>query len=233
MEPLNTKAGWGRTFKAAFPYTVPVMTGYLVLSAAYGVLMQSKGYGPLWSTLTSALAFSGSMQYAAVILFAGTFDPLAALIFSITINARYIFCSIGVLNRFAAAGPFKPFLYFALSDESFALASTLETPDGLDTGLFYFAMFALNYSYWVLGTLIGGLIGTLITFSSAGLDFALTAMYVALFLDLLHDKVSRVSGVIGLVCTLLSLVIFGAGNVVIPAMLMIIAVLIAVRRKLE
>ena len=219
--------------KAAFPYTVPVMTGYLVLSAAYGVLMQSKGYGPLWSTLTSALAFSGSMQYAAVILFAGTFDPLAALIFSITINARYIFCSIGVLNRFAAAGPFKPFLYFALSDESFALASTLETPDGLDTGRFYFAMFALNYSYWVLGTLIGGLVGTLITFSTAGLDFALTAMYVALFLDLLHDKVSRASGVIGLVCTLLSLVIFGAGNVVIPAMLMIIAVLIAVRRKLE
>ena len=68
MESLNTKAGWGRTFKAAFPYTVPVMTGYLVLSAAYGVLMQSKGYGPLWSTLTSALAFSGSMQYAAVIV---------------------------------------------------------------------------------------------------------------------------------------------------------------------
>lgn len=122
---MNTKAGWGRTVKAAFPYTVPVMTGYLVLSAAYGVLMQSKGYGPLWSTLTSALAFSGSMQYAAVILFAGTFDPLAALIFSITINARYIFCSIGVLNRFAAAGPFRPFLYFALSDESFALASPL------------------------------------------------------------------------------------------------------------
>ena len=137
---MNTKAGWGCTFKAAFPYTVPVMTGYLVLSAAYGVLMQSKGYGPLWSTMTSALCFSGSMQYAAVILFAGMFDPLAAPIFSITINARYIFCSIGVLNRFAAAGPFKPFLYFALSDESFSLASTLETPDGLDTGHFYFAL---------------------------------------------------------------------------------------------
>lgn len=131
---MNTKAGWGCTFKAAFPYTVPVMTGYLVLSAAYGVLMQSKGYGPLWSTMTSALCFSGSMQYAAVILFAGMFDPLAAPIFSITINARYIFCSIGVLNRFAAAGPFKPFLYFRCPTKASPSPRRLRLPTGLTPG---------------------------------------------------------------------------------------------------
>lgn len=232
VKQMEAKKCWSETFRAAFPHTLPVMTGYLVLSLAYGVLMQSKGYGPLWSTLTSALAYSGSMQYAAVILFAGSFDPLAALVLSITINARYIFCSVGMLNRFSNTGLFKPFLFFALSDESFALASTLDVPVGMDKGRFYFAMFLLDYSYWVLGTLAGGLIGQMIRFSTAGLDFALTAMYAALFIDLLCDRSSRISGVIGLVCTVLSLFIFGSGNVVIPAMVLIIIVLVAGRRKI-
>ena len=220
--------------KAAFPYTVPVMTGYLVLSAAYGVLMQSKaGYGPLWSTLTSALRFQRQHAVCRRHSFAGTFDPLAALIFSITINARYIFCSIGVLNRFAAAGPFKPFLYFALSDELCPRLDVGDARRARHRALLFCDVCTQLFLTGCLAHSSAGLSALSHHIQPAGLDFALTAMYVALFLDLLHDKVSRVSGVIGLVCTLLSLVIFGAGNVVIPAMLMIIAVLIAVRRKLE
>ena len=116
MERLSEKPNHRAALKAAFPATVPVLTGYGCLGLAYGLLMAANGYGPLWSTLTSALAYSGSMQYAAVILFAGSFDPLAALVLSITINARYIFCSVGMLNRFSNTGLFKPFLFFALSD---------------------------------------------------------------------------------------------------------------------
>lgn len=224
---------WKYIFKAAFPYTLPIMTGYLVLAAAYGLLMQSNGYGPLWSTMASLLIYGGSLQYAASMLFTVPFNPLEALILSLSINARYLFCSVGMLNNFADAGKFRPFLFFSLSDESFALAATVKPPAGMDKGRFYFLMFLLNYSYWALGTLLGGLIGTLITFDTTGLDFALTAMYVAMLLDLMKDKQSRICGIIGLLCTALSLMLFGADNLVIPALIFILIVLIAGRRKLS
>lgn len=217
-------------FKAAFPHTVPIMAAYLVLSVAYGILMQQKGYGPLWSTLISLVVYGGSLQFASANLFAAPFDPLSAFILSITVNARYLFCSVGMLQRFSKAGRYKPFLYFALSDESFAIAAMTDPPRGMGSGPFYTAVFLLNYLYWAAGTFIGGLIGSLLPFEAAGLDFTLTAMYTAMLIDLLRDRRSRFCGLAGVVCTVAAILIFGASQPVIPALLMILAVLIPARR---
>lgn len=218
-------------FRAAFPYTVPVMAGYLVLSIAYGILMQSKGYSPIWALLISLLAYSGSMQYAAVSLFTMPYNPVNAFILSVSVNARYLFCSVGMLKKFRDFGKYRPFLFFALSDESFATAATTEPPEGMDGGKFYSVIFLLNYLYWASGTLLGGLIGKMLPFSTAGLDFTLTAMYTAMFIDLLSDRKSRFCGVAGVICTLLARLVFGSGNLVIPALIFILCVLIPARRS--
>ena len=175
-------------FRAACPYTIPIMAAYLVLSVAYGVLMQSKGYSPIWALLISMLAYGGSMQYAAVNLFTVPFDPLNAFILSLTVNARYLFCSTGMLKRFSDVGKCRPFLFFSLSDESFAIAATTEPPDGIKPGPFYTAAFLLNYLYWAAGTLLGGLLGSLLPFDAGGLEFTLTAMYTAMLIDVNHGS---------------------------------------------
>lgn len=217
-------------FRAACPYTIPIMAAYLVLSVAYGVLMQSKGYSPIWALLISMLAYGGSMQYAAVNLFTVPFDPLNAFILSLTVNARYLFCSTGMLKRFSDVGKCRPFLFFSLSDESFAIAATTEPPDGIKPGPFYTAVFLLNYLYWAAGTLLGGLLGSLLPFDAGGLEFTLTAMYTAMLIDLLHDRKSRFCGLVGVGCTAAAVLLFGSQNPVIPAMIMILVILIPARR---
>ena len=218
--------------RAAFPHTIPVLTGYLVLGMAYGILMQTKGYGPLWSGLMSAIAFCGSMQYAAITLLTTVFDPLQAFFLSLMVNARHLFYGVSMLKKYTGLGALRPFLIWWLTDETFSVLCTVDVPEGVERGPFYFWVSFLNYCYWVGGTLIGGLFGSLLTFNTAGMDFALTALFVVLFIEQLKGKQQRISGVIGLVCTVAALAVFGADKMVIAAMVLILVCLLAGRRQL-
>ena len=218
--------------RAAFPATVPVMTGFLTLSIAYGILMRTNGYGPLWSTLMSAIGFGGSMQYVAITLLVTAFDPLQAFLLALMVNARHIFYGLSLLNKYKGLGGARFFMVFALCDETFSLVSTLEPPEGVARKDFYFWITLLDYLYWVGGMALGGLLGRFITFDTTGLDFALTALFVVLFLEQWKKPENRPSGLIGIGCAAVSLAVFGADNLVIPAMVLILAVLLGGRKRL-
>ena len=217
---------------AAFPLTIPVFTGFLVLGMAYGVLMQTNGYGAFWSTLMSAVAFCGSMQFAAITLLTSAFDPVAALLLSIMVNAWHLFYGISMLGKYKGLGRKRFFLIFGLCDETFSIASTAQPPEGVDRGSFYFFVTLFDYLYWVGGTLLGGLLGSVIPFSTEGLDFALTALFVVLFLGQLENAGSRIYGLIGTVCSLAVLLLVGADNMVIPSMIVILIVLLIGRKRI-
>lgn len=222
----------GPALRAAFPVTTPVLAGFLVLGIAYGVLMNSKGYGAIWSFLMSAVAFGGSMQFVAITLLTTAFDPISAFLLSLMVNARHLFYGLSMLEKYRDAGRAKFFLIFTLCDETFSLVSASEPPEGVDRTLYYLCVSALDYIYWVLGSVLGGLVGDLISFNTTGLDFSLTALFVVLFINQLRGRESRITGVIGLVCAAVALAVFGAENMVIPAMLMIVIALLAGRKKL-
>lgn len=219
--------------RAAFPATIPVMTGFLCLGVAYGVLMQTKGYGPLWSVLMSAIAFGGSMQFVAITLLTTAFDPLQAFLLSVMVNARHIFYGLSLLGKYKGLGKVRPFLIYVLCDETFSLVSTLEPPEGVERREFYFWISLLDYSYWIAGTALGGLVGNLITFDTTGLDFALTALFVVLFLEQWKKRANRPAGVLGIVCAAVTLAAFGADNLVIPAMALILVLLLVLRPRLD
>ncbi len=221
-----------RALRAAFPHTVPVLTGYLVLGIAYGILMQTKGYGPLWSGLMSAIAFCGSMQYAAITLLTTVFNPVQAFFLSLMVNARHLFYGVSMLKKYAGLGALRPLLIWWLTDETFSVLCTVEVPEDVERGAFYFWVSFLDYCYWVGGTLMGGLFGSFLTFNTTGIDFALTALFVVLFIEQLKGKQQRISGLIGLVCTVAALAVFGADKMVIAAMVLILMCLLAGRRQL-
>ena len=221
-----------KAFRAAFPHTIPVLTGFIVLGMAYGVLMHTKGYGTLWAVLMSAIAFCGSMQFVAITLLTTAFNPIQAFLLSIMVNARHLFYGISMLEKYKGLGKVRPFLIYVLCDETFSISSSITPPDNINRKYFYFSISVLNYSYWILGTFLGGTLGSFITFNTKGLDFVLTALFVVLFLEQLKKKNNRISGLIGIVCTLIGLSIFGAGNVVIPSMIFILIILLLGRKKL-
>lgn len=218
--------------RAAFPVTVPVMTGFLCLGLAYGVLMQTKGYGPLWSVLMSAIAFGGSMQFVAITLLTTVFDPLQAFLLSVMVNARHIFYGLSLLEKYRGLGRVRGFLIYTLCDETFSLVSSLEPPEHVERREFYFWISLLDYSYWIIGTALGGLVGGFVPFDTTGMDFALTALFVVLFLEQWYRRENRPAGVAGILCAAAALALFGPDNLVIPAMLLILLVLLGGRKYL-
>lgn len=227
-----TKTKLSAALRAAFPHTIPIMTGYLAVGLAYGVLMASKGYNALWSGFVSAFAFCGSMQYVAITLLTSAFDPVQAFLLSLMVNARHLFFSLALLPRYRGAGRLKYFLIYTLSDENFSLSSSVEPPEDIDPPLFYFAMSFLTWLYWVVFSMLGGLVGSLLTFDTTGIDFALTALFVVLFIEQAIKRENRAPGAIGLVCSVVGLAVFGADNMIIPAMVLTLIVLLVGRRKL-
>ena len=217
--------------RAAFPATVPVMTGYLCLGAAFGILLRTAGYGIGWSITMSMICYCGSMQFVGVSLLTAAFDPFQALLMSVMVNARHAFYGLSMLEKYRGTGPVRPVLICTLTDETFSLVSTLEPPEGVARRDFYFWISLLDYLYWQVGctnTLISAFGALLLAFPIA----VLTALFIVLLLEQVKKKENRAAGIIGMVCTAASLTVFGPDNFLIPAMILLLAVLLGGRKKL-
>lgn len=222
-----------KAFCAAFPLTVPVLTGYLVLGMAYGLLMQDKGFGVWWIFVCSAAVFAGSMQFVGITLLTSTFQPVYALVMTLVINARHIFYGLSMLARYRGTGRWKPYLIFGLTDETFSVVCSVEPPDGVLPERFYFAVTLLDHLYWVAGSVLGALAGGLLTFNTEGMDFALTALFFVIFLNQWMEQKQHAPAIIGVTASLAALLLFGSANFLIPAMAAIVICLFAFRRRLD
>lgn len=222
-----------KALKAAFPHTIPVFTGFTFLGIAYGILMNSKGYGVGWTILMSFMAFAGSAQYVAVTFLTSIFNPFYALLMTIMINARHLFYGISMLDKYKDTGKLKPYLIFGLCDETFSIICSAEPPEGVNRNWFMFFITLLDHSYWVLGSALGGLLGTIVSFNTKGLDFVLTALFVVIFVEQWKTQKNHKPAVIGVLCSIICLVVFGKGSFIIPSMIAILLVLTAFRKEVE
>lgn len=222
-----------KTFKAAFPLTIPILTGFIFLGTAYGILMTSNGFGALFTIATSVFIFAGSLQFAGVSFFTSAFNPLNVLIMSLMINARHIFYGVSLVDKFKDIKKEKPALILTLCDETFSVICSVQPPTGIKKGPFYLTVALLDYSYWIIGTALGALFGQFINFSTEGIDFSLTALFVVIFINQWKESKDKMPAVIGLACSLLCLVVFGADSFIIPSMIMITVSLLIYRKPFE
>lgn len=219
-----------KTIKYAFMASLPVMAGYMVLGMGFGILLQDKGYAWWWSFLMSLTVYAGSMQYVAVDLLAGGASLITAALMTIMVNIRHLFYGITMLDRYNQTGKEKSYLIFALTDETFSLVCSPELPAGVDTHRYYFWLSFMNHCYWVTGSTIGALIGATIDFNSAGIDFAMTALFVVIFVEQWEKTKNHLPAVAGVGISVICLLIFGASGFLIPSMIGITAVLLVMKR---
>lgn len=220
-------------FKAALPVTIPVLAGYLFLGAGYGVLMSKLGYGPVWTAVLSVMIFGGTIQYIATTLLAAEFQPLNALVISFMVNARHLFYGFSMLERFSGTGWKKPLLIFWLTDETFSLICSDDTPPEVDKDWFRLFVSGLDYLYWIAGGVIGNLAGNMLSFNAKGIEFVMTSLFTVIVVNQWREARTRSPAVIGFAASILCLIVFGPENFLIPAMILIVLVLMAVRGRLE
>lgn len=210
-----------------------VLTGYAFLGLAYGILMQSAGF-PFWyPALISLVVYAGSMQYAAVPLLGAAFDPAGAFFLTLMVNARHLFYGVSMLEPYRAAGKKTPYLVFAMSDETFSVNVSACPPEGVDRGWFMFWVSLLDQFYWVAASALGGLLGRVLTVSTKGIEFVMTALFVTIFTGQWMEDREHRPALVGLGASVLCLALFGAGNFILPAMALIVLLLLVMRPALD
>ncbi len=222
-----------QVLKTALLKTLPVMAGYLVLGFGFGIISQKNGYG-LWAVLAmSCFVYAGSMQYVAVSLLTSGASLLTTALTTLMVNARHLFYGISMIEPYRDTGKKKPYLIFALTDETYSLVCSGEAPDGVDRQQYFFWVTLLNHVYWIFGSLLGVLAGTAITFDTSGIDFAMTALFITVFVEQWRSTANHIPALVGVGISTVCLAVFGPDGFLIPAMVGISLLLTACKSSIE
>ena len=229
---LNRAPAW-RAFRAAAPQTLPVFAGYWVLGLGYGIYVQSLGL-PVWlPPLMGTVVYGGSLEFVLASLLLGSFAPVSAFLMALMIQARHLFYGLTMLQRYRGYGLRSAYMIFAMSDETFSITCSAEPPEGVDKGWFMFFITLLDQIYWVASAAMGAALGSVLPFSTEGVDFVMTAMFVVIFLNQWEKEKQHASAIIGIAAPLVCLRIFDSGSFLIPSMVCILAALLLLRRPIE
>ena len=216
--------------KKAFLATIPVMAGYIVLGIGFGVLLSSKGYGFLWSLAMSGFIYAGSMQFVAVDFLGGAASLITVALTTLMVNARHLFYGISMVDKYKDMGAAKPYLIFALTDETYSLVCNGYEGDAKSRRRYYFLVSVFDQFYWVLGSVLGSVIGSFIKFDVTGIDFALTALFLTVLTEQWLTMDDHMPAIIGIISSVVCRLIFGADKFLIPTMAVITIALFILKR---
>ncbi len=212
--------------KSAFLDTIPVLTGYLFLGAGFGILLNEAGYGVPWALLMSLCVYAGSGQYLLVSLISSGASLLNVALSTLLVNARHLFYGISLVDTYRDARVKKPYMIFALTDETYSLVTQAKVPDGVSKSTYCFLVSLFDHCYWIAGCVLGSVAGALLPVDFSGISFVLTALFVTMFTEQWLSTTDHGPALIGVVCTAVCLVIFGAEWFLIPSMAAIAGLLI-------
>lgn len=225
MESKNNKI-----IKRAFLASIPVLAGYVFLGIGFGIILESKGYGLIWAVAMSVFIYAGALQYVAINLIDGGATLITTALTTIMVNARHLFYAISMIGKYQGAGKMKPYLIFALTDETYSIVVQEDEEDDNARHKFCFFLSMFNQSYWIIGSALGSILGAQLPVSFEGIDFAMTALFVSAFVEQwLADK-QFVSAATGVIVSAICVVIFGPSGFLIPAMIGITLVLTILKK---
>ena len=216
--------------KKAFFATIPVMAGYLVLGIGFGMVLRSRGFGAFWALAMSAGIYAGSMQYVAIDLLTGGVSLITAALTTLAVNARHLFYSISMIDKYKNQKK-KKFLIFTLTDETYSLVCSDAAEKLGDASNYYFYVSLFDYLYWITGSIMGSILGSVLPISTEGIDFALTALFLTVFVEQWLSTKNHFSAITGVTSSVLCLVMFGSDNFLIPTMILITCMLAGMRNK--
>lgn len=222
-----------KALRPAFTATIPVLCGYLFIGLAFGVMLRDIGFAPPWAFLASLTIYAGSGQYLLVSLLAAKASLFTVAVMTLLLNCRHIFYGLSFLETFHQMGRRKWYMIFSLTDETYSLLCSLKTPAGVDPSDMRFLVALLDQSYWILGSVLGAVLGSVIPFDSTGIDFAMTSLFTVIFIEQWKSSKCHLPAFLGLGAAAVSLILLGPDNFILPAMLAICVMLVALHSRLS
>jgi len=222
-----------KELQKAFKASVPVMMGYGVLGFAFGLLLVSFKYEWYLAPLMSVFIYAGALQFVAIGFFNAKVGFIDIAIASWFVNIRQSFYGLSFLKRFKHTGSFKKYLIFGLTDETYALLTTIKDDKSLSKKHYYFFLTALNQSYWIIGSTLGALIGSALTFNTKGLEFSLTALFVVLCIEQYRNLQNIYPFIIGVGASILSLILVPSDKMLITSIGIALLLLFFLKTSVE
>ena len=221
-------------FRYALRHSLPILISFIPVGLAYGILMRTAGLNWAWSGAFSIFVLAGSLQFLAVSFLAGGVSLVTVAVMALLLNSRHIFYGIPFIEQWRRYGPWRLFLIYSLADECFSLHCSNDFDDGDERHKMWSYVFdaMLVVSYWIVLSVLGGLIGSLIRFDTAGIDFALTALFIVILLEQLRGADSALPALIAAVSSVVCLLLFGAANFILPSLTVTVALLFVFRRRI-
>ena len=221
-----------QTVRFAFYKTIPVLLGYLFLGLAFGLLLQEAGYSFWWALLSSGIVYAGSIQFVLVEFLSGGTGLLTVAVMTLLINSRHAFYGLSFVEKFRKMKTY-PYMIFSLTDETYSLLCSLKVPKGIDEKKAMFLIALFDQLYWVAGSVLGAALGQVLPFDMTGIDFAMTALFVTIFVDQWREAKSHLPAIVGLCSAAVCLLIFGGSNFILPSLIITVGLLMALKGRLE
>lgn len=215
-----------RELKYALGKTIPIMFSYLFLSMAFGIMMNQAGFPFYWAYLVSLTVYTGAFQFVLISFLSAGAGITTIALTALAMNCRHMFYGVTFLKEFKSMGKRYPYMIFSLTDETYALYCSLEYPEELDHHQVMFDIAWLSCVYWLIGTLVGALLGQIIPFDFEGVDFCMTALFVTILIDQWKKTEDHAPAVIGGVSAVVFLLIFGAARFMLPSLMVTTALLL-------
>lgn len=222
-----------KELKYAFKISIPVMMGYSILGFAFGLLLVSFDYSWYIAPLMSLFIYAGALQFVSINFFNAKAGYIDIAIASWFINIRQSFYGLSFLKKFKNTGKLKPYLIFGLTDETYALLTTVKDDEQLKKKWYYFFLCAFNQFYWFLGSLLGAIVGSGIKFNTAGLEFSLTALFVVLCIEQYKNLKNIIPFLIGGCASIFSLLFIPSDKMLIVSIVISLILLFSFRKKIE
>ena len=223
-------------FHRAFTASLPVLMGYIAMGAAAGMLLAGRIRRPdivLWAALSSMSSISGALQFTIPGWIASRTALLDVALLTLFLNIRYAMYGLSLLEKFRPVNFWKRcYLIWSLTDETYALETAAGGKDPKEDLSYCLTVAALNHSYWVIGVTAGATAGQLLPLDTRGIDFAMTALFLVVLTDQCRLRRNRLPAAIGALSAAAGRIFFSVEDMLIPAMVLIVAALLLCRKQM-
>ena len=169
--------------RSALKISLPILFGFVPLGIAFGLLFKELGYPWYFASLMAIFVYAGAAQFMAIGLLSSGIGLLEIAISTFFLNSRHMFYGLAFLKSFGVWNLRKLYLIFGLTDETYALMTTIKVPKNFTKERYYFFITLFAQLYWVLGCTIGALAANALSFNTNGMEFAATSLFVVLLIE--------------------------------------------------